>query len=62
MKKIHTLHNNSFEKMTNCTPKFNLIFIVKILIGLKKNKQTSKVTNNIQSNVETASRQPFSTY
>jgi hypothetical protein len=42
--------------------KCNLIFIVKILIGLKKNKQTSKVTNNIQRNVETASRRPFNTY
>jgi hypothetical protein len=38
MKKIDTLHNNFFEKMTHFTKKFNLIFNVKILIDLKQNQ------------------------
>jgi hypothetical protein len=48
MKKIDTFHNNFFEKMTNLLQKFNLIFIVKISIDLKQNKQTSKINNKIQ--------------
>jgi hypothetical protein len=40
MKKMDTLHNNFFVKMTILFQKFNLIFNVKILIELKQ-KQTN---------------------
>jgi hypothetical protein len=42
--------------------KFNLIFIVNILIDLTKTNKHLRLTIKFNANVEIASRQPFSTY
>jgi hypothetical protein len=59
MKKIDTLHNNFFGKVTN----FNLIFNVKILIDQNQTKSNKhlRLTIKFNPNVEIASRQLFGT-
>jgi hypothetical protein len=63
MKKIGTLYNYFLRKLQILLQKFNLIFIVKILIDLKqKQNKHLRLTIKFNANVEIVLLQPFGTH